>query len=446
MAIRCLFILLLSMTLVSPAFGEDVESRMKALEDVSRGQQKKIEEQQKQIDELKGALGAPKTEIVPAPGGSASAQESAKPTGLFGGSAFTNPYISLVVNTFFYSSSRKQEELDARTIPGFTNQVPENRNKGFNFESAELFLFAPVDPYFNLYANIPVTEDGAELEEAYFLTTSLPAGFQIKGGKFKGGFGRINSQHPHAWDFVDIPLNYRAFMGPEGIGGEKGIQLTYLPPLPFYLQLGIEVFQGQNELLFDPEGKSPFGLTAFAKASVDVGENSTVLFGPSFLRGKARIDTVADDTFFSGTSDMFGFELVYKWKPSRSRSLVLQSEYLVRRQKGDLTDFSLSTTDPLKRVQDGLYVQALYQLGRWRLGARYDVLELFQDDFELAGVRQDFGKQPWRATGAVEFNPTEFSRLRLQYNRDDSARNGSVNNELFLQVLLGIGAHAAHAF
>jgi hypothetical protein len=46
----------------------------------------------------------------------------------------------------------------------------------------------------------------------------------------------------------------------------------------------------------------------------------------------------------------------------------------------------------------------------------------------------------------LEFNPTEFSRLRLQYNRDDSARNGTINNELFFQVLLGIGAHAAHAF
>jgi hypothetical protein len=177
-----------------------------------------------------------------------------------------------------------------------------------------------------------------------------------------------------------------------------------------------------------------------------VSENSTLLFGPSFLTGKAKIATVADDTFFSGTSDLFGFELVYKWKPSRSRSFIFQSEYLVRRQNGDLTDLLSSAANPLKRSQDGAYFQALYQWERWRFGARYDVLDLFKKDFELAGVPQDFGKQPWRATGALEFNPTEFSRLRLQYNRDDSARNGTINNELFFQVLLGIGAHAAHAF
>jgi hypothetical protein len=46
----------------------------------------------------------------------------------------------------------------------------------------------------------------------------------------------------------------------------------------------------------------------------------------------------------------------------------------------------------------------------------------------------------------LEFNPSEFSRFRLQYNRDDSAGNGQINNELFFQMLLGIGAHAAHSF
>jgi hypothetical protein len=223
----------------------------------------------------------------------------AKLTGIFGGSAMTNPYISLIVNTFFYGSNLSQKELDARTVPGFTN-VPVGVNKGFTLESAELFIFAPVDPYFNLYANIPVTEDGAELEEAYFVTSSLPAGLQVKGGKFKSGFGRINAQHPHAWDFVDIPLNYRALIGQEG-WADTGVQVTYLPSLPVYTQFGMEVLQGKNDLLFNPDGTTPYAFTAFVKSSLDFGESSTLLFGPSFATGKARITTVADDTFFSGT-------------------------------------------------------------------------------------------------------------------------------------------------
>jgi len=430
---------------------------LKTLEDTTKAQQQKIEDQQHLIDELKSsplgeasAPGGAETAARPTPGESGQAavpaQEgtAAKLTGIFGGSAMTNPYISLIVNTFFYGSNLNQQELDSRTVPGFTN-VPVGVNKGFNLESAELFIFAPVDPYLNLYANIPVTESGTELEEAYFVTSSLPAGLQVKGGKFKSGFGRINGQHPHAWDFVDIPLNYRAMVGQEG-WVDTGVQLTYLPSLPVYTQFGMEVLQGKNDLLFNPDGTTPYAFTAFVKSSLDFGENSTLLFGPSFATGKARITTVADGTFFSGTTDLYGFELVYKWKPSRTKSVVFQSEYLYRRQNGDLTDFSSSTTNPLKRIQDGIYVQALYQRERWRFGVRYDVLDLFKKEILLAGVQQDFGNRAWRATGALEFNSTEFSRFRLQYNRDDSAGNGQINNELFFQVLLGIGAHAAHSF
>jgi hypothetical protein len=464
MKIRRVFVLVpaLFLTLASQSFGQDVQSRLKTLEDTAKAQQQKIEEQQRLIDELKSSLGgasapgAAETVARPTPAEPRQAATlkpegtTAKVTGIFGGSAMTNPYLSLIVNTFFYDSNLTQAELDSRTIPGFTN-VPLGTRKGFNLESAELMIFAPVDPYLNLYANIPVTEEGVELEEAYFVTSSLPAGLQVKGGKFKSGFGRINAQHPHAWDFVDAPLNYRAFMGTEGMGGEKGIQVTWLPDLPVYLQLGVEALQGENDQLFGADAKDgPHAFTVFAKTSMEIGESGTILFGPSFAWGKANIPTVADDTTFTGDTDLFGFEMVYKWKPSRDRGFILQSEYLYRKQTGDLRTGDAadpaSTVAPLTRAQDGIYVQGLYQIDRWRIGARYDVLDLFKKDFLLSGTQQDLGKKPWRATGALEFNPSEFTRIRLQYTRDESSRDGKGNNELYLQMLLGIGAHAAHSF
>jgi hypothetical protein len=54
--------------------------------------------------------------------------------------------------------------------------------------------------------------------------------------------------------------------------------------------------------------------------------------------------------------------------------------------------------------------------------------------------------RPWRATGSLEFNPSDFSRIRLQYNHDRSGRTERTNHEVFLQFTMGIGAHAAHAF
>jgi len=62
-------------------------------------------------------------------------------------------------------------------------------------------------------------------------------------------------------------------------------------------------------------------------------------------------------------------------------------------------------------------------MGRWRLGARYDRLDIFTNEYRVAGVQQDYHK-PWRLTGALEFNPSELSRIRLQYNYDRSGGDG----------------------
>jgi hypothetical protein len=418
---------------------------LKALEETLKAQQKTIEEQQKVINELRNELIESRKEVAAQPEEKPVEAKSQKATGLFGGSNLTNPNISLILNTFGYTSNLKKSELVNRGILGYTTEGLSNK-KGFNLNSAELFLFAPVDSYFNLYTTIPVTENGAEVEEAYFLTTSLPYGFQLKGGKFKSGFGRVNSQHPHAWDFADIPLPYRAFMGGEGII-EKGAQLTYLPPLSFYTLLGIEVLQGDNSVLFGSDAKSgPHAYTAYAKASFDLSNNSTVLFGPSVITGEPKTDSIADDTEFSGDSTLYGLEFTYKWKPSKQQSLTVQSEYLYRTQHGDLEDTIAATTESLKRAQDGLYVQGIYQIERWRLGARYDILSIFKDDYIFAGTDTDFDGKPWRATGMLEFNPTEFSRIRFQYNHDKSARDETANNEILLQLIFGIGAHGAHSF
>jgi hypothetical protein len=230
--------------------------------------------------------------------------------------------------------------------------------------------------------------------------------------------------------------------------------MTYLPPLPLYTLLGVEWLQGQNEVLFNHDGTGgAHAMTAFLKSSVDFGGSSTIYAGPYVITGQTRTDTVAADTSFRGNSTVYGFETVYKWKPSRDRSLIVQGEYLKRDQSGSLYYPDSGDTSRLSRAQDGFYVQSLYQMGRWRVGARYDLLDVLCDRYRLAGVQQGY-QTPWRLTGALEFNPTEFSRLRLQYNYDRSGGDGPAyggpssrtNHEVYLQMILGIGAHAAHSF
>jgi hypothetical protein len=426
------------------AFAEDQNERLNKLEESLKSQQQTIEQQQKTIDTLKTQVDQKSDQGPPA---ADSTTSSPKASGLFGGSAFTNPNISLILDTFYYASNLTNDELANQGIPGFTTQGLDQRN-GFNLDSAELFMFSPVDPYFNLYANIPFTENGVSIEEAYVVTTSLPAGWQIKGGKFKSNFSRLDAQHPHAWDFWDIALPYRAFLGGEGLGGEKGVQLTCLPTWSIYTQIGAEVLQGENDLLFGQSAQDgPHAFTFFVKSSFDTGDYSTIYFGPSVLFGKTDNTNILPGMEVRANSALYGIEAVWKWKPNSREALTIQSEYLLLTQSGNIMDPTThAVIDPLRRMQDGFYVQGIYRKNRWGVGARYDVLDLFYDTFKQGGVQQNFGGTPHRTTASVEFNPSEFTRIRLQLAHDLSDPSGRTNNEAILQFNFGIGAHPVHSF
>jgi hypothetical protein len=149
-----------------------------------------------------------------------------------------------------------------------------------------------------------------------------------------------------------------------------------------------------------------------------------------------------------GNSNLWGGEAVWKWN-SGKHGVTLQGEYLHLSKSGDRTETddagNVVAVNPFKQHQDGAYIQALYRYDRWRVGARYDTLDIFSDDREEGGVEVD-GRRPWRTTAALEFNPSEFSRIRLQYTHDESTRDGLQNDEWWLQFIFGIGAHGAHEF
>jgi hypothetical protein len=45
----------------------------------------------------------------------------------------------------------------------------------------------------------------------------------------------------------------------------------------------------------------------------------------------------------------------------------------------------------------------------------------------------------------VDFNPSEFSRIRLQFAQD-RARIGHIDNQISLQYQMSLGAHGAHSY
>jgi hypothetical protein len=99
-------------------------------------------------------------------------------------------------------------------------------------------------------------------------------------------------------------------------------------------------------------------------------------------------------------------------------------------------------------------VQGAYQfMPRWRVGLRYEELDRGTVDIGLvtnvtltaADLPLLAENDPKRTTAMVDFSPSEFSRLRLQYARDE-ARFGEKDDQIFLQYIMSLGAHGAHKF
>jgi hypothetical protein len=234
-------------------------------------------------------------------------------------------------------------------------------------------------------------------------------------------------------------------------------------PTEQFVQLGAEVGNGDN---FPGTARSKNGAGSgvlFARVGGDLGDSHSWQAGLGYLRtgSQSRTD-VAPDALgedaalaFTGTTRLWNASFVWKWAPHGDphyRNFKLQAEYLWRREEGDLgfapvaTPAAASVSRYASR-QGGGYVQAIYQfMPLWRAGLRYDRMSAGSVDFGANAAflaTPDF--HPERATAMVDWSPSEFSRLRLQFGQAKLAP-GFTDNEWFLQYILSIGAHGAHIF
>src|SRR5687768_16176444 len=259
------------------------------------------------IDALESAAApVPPAEAIPA----ASAASSA--------SAF-NPAISLVLAGSYADTSRNTEDWK---VAGF---MPNGGEIGpgegsFSLGESEMTIAASVDPYLTAQLTAAITgEDEIEVEEAFFRTLSLPAGFVAKGGRFFSGFGYLNEVHAHAWDFADQPLVYQAFFGNQR--AQDGLQVKWIAPTDLLVELGAETGNGDA---FPGTRRSRNGLngtTLFAHAGGDLGDEASWRVGASWIDLRAEDREYDDDdaagdpvvNAFTGKSETWVADAVFKW-------------------------------------------------------------------------------------------------------------------------------------
>ena len=376
-----------------------------------------------------------------------------------GGANAFNPSMSLILSGLY---TRTSQDPAHYAISGFQRPAGAQLGpgtRGFSLAESELGFAASIDPWLRGAANISLhPDDTVSVEEAYIQTTSLGNGLALKAGRFFSGIGYLNPQHAHTWDFVDNPLAYQAMLGTQY--GDDGVQLTWLAPLDRYIELGAELGRGRGFPGSDT-GRNGAGMTALtAHTGGDIGDSQSWRTGVSVLSAKASDQSLlatnaAGSTVsnaFSGSTRVWVVDAIWKWAPNGNATRTnfkLQGEYLRSTRSGSLVyDVgNADSTGAYRAVQSGWYLQGVYQfMPLWRVGLRTERLDPGTPDYGLnAAGFADSGYRPSKNTLMLDFNPSEFSRVRLQFAQDRS-RRGLADNQLFLQYQMSLGAHGAHRY
>jgi hypothetical protein len=355
------------------------------------------------------------------------------------GTAF-NPAITVIPDGLYYYDNARGE---AATTP-----------RGFSLREVELAFSGAVDPYFDVWATFGIGDGAIEPEEVYVQTRRFLPGTQVRFGRFLSGIGYINRQHRHQWDFVDAPLPYDALFGSNL--GEVGVQVTWLPPIRVYTQFGFEALQGDNSLFANQladqyadlleETPGPRVFTGFVKVSPDLGYSNTLQGGVSAGRSRSHQEADTAGNVYDGSAWILGTDWVWRYDSPRAYGegdLTVQGEYIYRSKRLELV--TLPDLPDISSQHDGAYAQVVYGIGpRWTVAGRVDS-GLRNHVVAVTGVTD--GGAATRYSANVTFNPTEFSRLRAQYNYahiPGSSRTWF--HQVYVQVQMSLGVHGSHAF
>jgi hypothetical protein len=303
----------------------------------------------------------------------------------------------------------------------------------------EVAFQAVVDPYAKADFFVSVGREGVEVEEGFITFTSLPAKFQVKVGKLRANFGKMNTQHTHTLPSVDRPLVTENLVGGEEGISDAGFSVSRIFDISnLFVELTGEMFTGDSAV-FQSDKRSQLSYVARARAYRDLTESSNIDIGTSAAFGTANVDIPQPLLSSSGPSTiqatgldkrLIGVDATFRYRPLRRaiyKRLNIRTEFIWSRQE---------MLDAAAQEAFGTYVSGEYQFARrWYAGGRLDRSGRLTD-----GTAVDTGQSAF-----VTFWPSEFSQIRGQY-RHIAFAGGETANEFLMQLNFSIGAHGAHVF
>ena len=339
------------------------------------------------------------------------------------------------VQTSAPSSGAKYFNPDTAVIGNFLGTAGHNEinpSPALEMPESEVSFQAIVDPYMRADFYLAFGEEGVELEEGFATLTELPGDLQLKAGKMRAAFGKVNTLHTHVLPWADRPLVINNLVGGEEGISDAGVSVARLIPIGnvFFEATG-QVFRGDaaGGELYKSSKPGDLSYVGHLRGYFDITESTNLDFGGSYSQGHNAAGIVDDIDFGRFTTQLFGVDATFRWRPL---TRAIYHQFVAR------TEYIRSHRDQIDGLQKagGFYVSGDYQFARrWWMGGRLDQSGR-ADDASLLDRGQSF---------LLTFMPTEFSKLRGQYRRTAYA-NGPTAHEFLMQFQFAIGAHGAHPF
>lgn len=341
-------------------------------------------------------------------------------------------------------------------IRAFVTGDPDDSKKDqlqLDLHGAELMLAGYLNPFARADVVVAYHDGAFELEEAYAtILRGLPGRLQLKAGKYRLDFGKLNQLHPHAYSFLDTPLVHQELLGEEGLV-DIGLNLnTQVPVGAAALTVSGNILKGDFAAEHPGEARgatvasAAFPTTYLPRHQGEAGEDqpeTTLGYAERLALYVPTGDYVGFEVGLNalqGTLDrhtdrevkLLGADLKYRWAPDTYRSLTVQGEWVQSRR------------DVL--AHDGRTVveaHGLYAFVDWRFAQRWNC-GVLAEQTELA---EQEGVKVRRASAFAGFQLMEETTLvRLLVRRTDHDELETPYNEAVLQLVFSLGPHRPHWF
>jgi len=358
------------------------------------------------------------------------------------------------------------------------SKTSRNGNLNLSFQELELAVAGYLNPYAKGWVTVSSPGEGFEIEEAYAtIFKGLPFKSELKAGKFLVDFGKLNSNHVHAYPFIDRPLAHRVLLGGDGFK-DQGINWNFLLPTGFYSKVSFNILKGDifgasdtpEDTLDGRNTKQPI-LSGRWNVFIPIGEKGDIDIGLSGLhgryKGKGAYGTGNDTVGYHNlNATMIGLDAKYKIRWNDYTSMIIQGEFISNHR-----DQFTGTFDKITNFGAFGFVDYRFRK-RYNIGFMIDrapgIYDNTEDDYDQ-NIPQDESNTPRAAfdsknytmaytvfTGFSLLEETTLIRLMGQYIDyhimdssklvDPSDTHRESQFTIVLQLIWSLGPHKAHEF